>query len=135
LLQKLNSINLEKMKIPGSRFLVATLFCASAAFVIAADFKSKILQATERLTITVPADHFLKIQNFTQEAPATTRGFVTTTSDGLTANAVLTAAIIDPMATPGSLEVINSVVIAGPANVTVTCGDSTCFVSYRKDSE
>jgi hypothetical protein len=133
LLQKLNSISLEKVKIPGTRCLVAALFCASAAFVIASDFKSQILQANETLTITVRGDRFLKIQNFTQEAPATSRGFVSVTTNSLTAN-VLTAAIIDPMATPGSLEVINSVVIAGPASVRVTCGDSSCFISYRKDS-
>jgi hypothetical protein len=104
---------------------------------MAGDFKSVILQANAVLpTITVPADHFLKIRNFTQEGPATSRGVVTvtTTSNGLTAN-VLTAAIIDPEATPGSLEVINSVVIEGPASVTVTCGDTTCFVSYKKDSD
>jgi hypothetical protein len=44
---------------------------------------------------------------------------------------VLAAAILDM--TP--LEVINNVVIAGPADVTVTCDPSaTCFVSYKKDS-
>jgi hypothetical protein len=137
LLQKRNRINLEKVKIPGTRFLVAALFCAFATFVMAGDFKSVILQANAVLpTITVPADHFLKIRNFTQEGPATSRGVVTvtTTSNGLTAN-VLTAAIIDPEATPGSLEVINSVVIEGPASVTVTCGDTTCFVSYKEDSD
>ena len=51
-----------------------------------------------------------------------------------TAN-VLTAAILDPSNT-SSLEVINDVVIAGPADVTVTCGDGTdCFIAYRKGSE
>jgi hypothetical protein len=125
------------VKISGTRFLVAAFLCGSAAFVVAGDFKSKILQANEMLSIIVPVDHFLKIRNFTQEG-GNQRGWVsvTTTANGLTAN-VLTAAIIDPMATAGSLEVINSVVIEGPANVTVTCGnaDASCFVSYRKDSD
>jgi hypothetical protein len=138
LLQNLNRISLESVEIYAARFLVSVFFCASAAFAVADDdFKSKILQANDRLSITVPVDHFLKIRNFTQEG-GNQRGLVTvtTTSNGLTAN-VLTAAIIDPMAAAGSLEVINSVVIEGPANVTVTCGnaDASCFVSYRKDSD
>jgi hypothetical protein len=47
---------------------------------------------------------------------------------------VLSAAIIDSAAT-ATLEVINSVVIAGPAYVTVTCGDATgsCFITYKKE--
>ncbi len=45
---------------------------------------------------------------------------------------VLVAAILNK----SPLEVINSVVIAGPADVTVTCPDASaiCFVSYKKDS-
>ena len=47
---------------------------------------------------------------------------------------VLAAAIIDTDPSI-SVEVINDVVIDGPANVTVTCGTgATCFVTYRKDS-
>ena len=45
---------------------------------------------------------------------------------------VLAAAILSmPTA-----EVINSAVIAGPADVSVTCGDTTgsCFISFKKDS-
>jgi len=47
---------------------------------------------------------------------------------------VLTASIVD---NPTTLEPVNSVVIAGPATVNVTCGSdaTTCFVSYRKESE
>ena len=53
-------------------------------------------------------------------------------SSGQSVN-VLAAAIIgtDP-GTP--VEVINNIVVDGPANVTVTCGTSaTCFVTYRKE--
>jgi hypothetical protein len=36
------------------------------------------------------------------------------------------------MAAQGALEVVNDIVIAGPATVTVTPGDATCFITYRK---
>jgi len=64
------------------------------------------------------------------------RGVVMVTtppSSGTTVN-VLAAAVLNPAQQP---EVINNVVIAGPADVVVTCGASSmknCFISYKKDS-
>ena len=51
----------------------------------------------------------------------------------LTPVTVLSSAIVDP--TSPTVEVINSVVIAGPADVSFTCGTGggNCFISYKKD--
>ena len=118
------------------RVLVA-LFCFGfASAIFAGDFKSAVVIDGSPLgPIHVAGDHFLVIRNFTQEG-GTTRGLVNVydISTGQSAN-VLAAAIIDT--DPGTpVEVINNVVIDGPANVTVTCGTgATCFVTYRKGSE
>ncbi len=110
--------------------------CAFAGTTFAGDFNSMVVQASQSLpTITVPGDRFLVIRNFTQEVGAATRGSVSATTNGFTAT-VMTATIVDPMAAPGNLEVINNVVIAGPATVNVTCGDITsCFITYRKGTD
>lgn len=136
------------MKAPGTRCIIATLLFALAGFVFAGDFKSEIITGGHFLTINLSDDHFLVIRNFTQEG-GTGRGLVTVmTTAGLTAN-VLAATIIDsgtspaptatpsPTPTPLPLEVINNVVVAGPATITVTCPTdaTTCFVSYKKDSD
>src|SRR5205085_2306310 len=63
-----------------------------------------------------------------------TGGFVTVTTPPVSGSPVnvLNAAILDPANSP---EVINSVIIAGPADVSVTCGDAgNCFISFKKDS-
>jgi hypothetical protein len=46
---------------------------------------------------------------------------------------VLTASFVNT--TP--VEVINNVVVAGPASVSVTCPDlaATCFITYRKGDD
>jgi len=78
----------------------------------------------------------LVIRNFTQQVGATNRGSVSVTTNGLTINNAFTATIIDPAAPQGMLEVINNFVVAGPATVTVTCGDTTsCFITYRKGED
>jgi hypothetical protein len=71
------------------------------------------------------------IRNFTQEG-GTDRGFVTVNHN---VN-VLTAAILTSDPTQGTEEVINTVIIAGPADVTVTCGTTTgnCFITFKKES-
>jgi hypothetical protein len=118
------------------RFLTSLFVFAFAAFANAGDFVSVVVQATQSLpTITVPGDRILVIRNFTQEAGGKTRGFVSVTTNGLTANNVLTATIVDPAAPQGTLEVINNVVIAGPATVTVNGGDTNCFITYRKGED
>jgi len=123
------------MKTTLARFLPIPFVLVSAAIVTAGDFNSVVMQADAALpTINVPADRFLIIRNFTQEVGATNRGTVSVTANGSTATA-LTASIVDPTAS-NSLEVINNIVVAGPAQVLVTCGDTTsCFISYRKGTD
>ena len=108
--------------------------CGFAGMTFADDFKSMVIASTA--TADLPRIHggqFMLIRNFTQE-DGSTRGFVAVTKppNGGTSVMVLTAAVLD--ASPP--DVINSVVIAGPADVSVTCGTTTgnCFISYRKDS-
>ena len=125
------------MKSLFARFLAA-LFCfVFAGLALAGDFKSAIIATGDTLPtpIHVSGDQFLVIRNFTQDG-GTTRGLVNVyqIATGQSAN-VLAATIIDPN-NPPALEVINNVVIAGPANVTVMCGDGTnCFITYKKGSE
>jgi hypothetical protein len=128
------------MKPPLARYLAAAFLFASATFLFADDFKSMVIAGGGSLDpIRVHGDQFMVIRNFTQEGSASsTRGVVTVTTRGGTVMMadVLTAAILDMSTTP-PLEVINSVVIAGPADVTVTCGApmmKNCFISYKKDS-
>jgi hypothetical protein len=116
--------------------ILALVLCGFAGTTFADDFKSVVVPPT--LSIRVHGDQFMVIRNFTQDMMGTTRGVVMVSAPPFTTSvSVLTAAILDPTNTmQGSLEVINSVVIAGPANVTVTCGTpaGNCFISYKKDS-
>lgn len=125
------------MKTTFVRFCAALVFCASAAFVTAGDFQSAIIMPGSSLPtpINVPDNRFLIIRNFTQDGGAP-RGVITANllDSGLMAN-VLAAAIVDPALKP---EVINNVVIAGPATVTVTCGTgaaTSCVLTYRKGND
>src|SRR3954468_17047456 len=125
------------MKANVFRSLVVVFLSASAGMVSAGEFKSAIISPGGSLSINVPGDHFLKIRNFTQEGGAT-RGLVTVTlNHGMSESAnVMSAAIVDPTLT-SALEVINDIIVGGPADVAVTCpADATqCFISYRKDVE
>jgi hypothetical protein len=118
------------------RLAPALLILIFSGFAFGDDFKSLTidpLMSSE--TIRVHNGQFMVVRNFTQENGAT-RGVVMVTkppsgSTPVNAVNVLTAALLtDPP------DVINSVVIAGPADVVFTCGDTTghCFVSYKKDS-
>jgi hypothetical protein len=124
------------MKI-SSRLLAAILIFSSAGFIHAGDFISQVVQAGSTFTISVPGDRFLVIRNFTQEGPTaaiTTRGTIMATDRmGLTGT-VLTTTIMDPDPTL-YLEPIDEVVIAGPSTVTVTGGDTNCFITYRKGQD
>ena len=115
--------------------------CAFAGTTFADDFKSVVIpgDGTGLAIHALPrvhGDQFMVIRNFTQEGTVSDpRGVVTVTqlSNMQMAN-VLSAAILDPSFSP---EVINNVVIAGPADVSVTCGASppgNCFISFKKDS-
>lgn len=96
------------------------------------DFRSETIAPNGTLALPrVHSDQFMLIRNFTQE-DGTTRGVVTVTkppSSG-TPVAILTAAIL----TASPPDIVNSVIIAGPADVSVTCGDTgNCFISFKKD--
>jgi hypothetical protein len=129
------------MKTTLARFFAVFFFCASATFSRAGDFQSAVIIAGTPLPIiNVPNDRFLVIRNFTQVGPTpTSRGTVMVTIGSSSAVTILTAAIVDPSTTtspPGSLEVINNVVVAGPATVTATCpAGATCFITYRKGED
>src|SRR6266700_906695 len=130
------------MEIFFGRFLVACVLLGAASFVFAGEFKSHIITSSP-LTITVQDDHFLRISNFTQQG-GVDRGVVTVTVNdqtdqtgqtGQTAN-VLTASRIDSStggASQNPPEIINRVIIAGPAQVTVApVLGATLFITYRK---
>jgi hypothetical protein len=115
--------------------IVVSLFSCFAV-AVANEYKSFVLSAASSLSspIDVPDSRFLVIRNFTQSG-GTNRGTVSVTIGRSTAT-VLTASFIPPDNTT-TAEPVNSVVIAGPATVNVTCGSdaTTCFVSYRKEAE
>jgi hypothetical protein len=123
------------MKIPIERWLLPFLFFGATSFVFAGQFKSKIITSSP-LMITVPADRFLRVWNFTQQG-GVDRGVVSVTlEDGQTAN-VLAATRIDSSSfasvSPSPQEVINRVTIAGPAQVTIApVLGATLFITYRK---
>jgi hypothetical protein len=112
------------------RFFLLLSVAGFAGAIFAADFKSAII-TTSALTISVPDGHILHIRNFTQEG-GSERGVVTVTINNQTAN-VLNAAIIDTTVPP---EIINQIVIAGPATVTVQpILGATLFISFRKEQD
>jgi hypothetical protein len=124
------------IKMHLSRWLVA-FFLLNAGFVFAGGFKSKII-TTSPVTITVPDDRFLKITNFTQEG-GTERGMVRVNLSGDAGGAVnvLAATRIDLSTGINSQafpEIINSVVIAGPAEVRVApVIGATLLITYKKE--
>ena len=129
------------MKTLTVRSVIALIIVVGASFAFANPFKTKIITgSSSALVITVPDDHFLKITNFSQQG-GTDRGVVSVTltgdENGGTAN-VLTATRIDlstGMNSQIAPEVINRVIIAGPAQVTVTpVTGATLFITYRKES-
>jgi hypothetical protein len=124
-------------KLASVRYLFVFVFLTLAEFSAAGDFVSVIVQANQQPTqITVPGDRFLVIRNFTQESGAAIRGTVTVDTSTFTGVTVLTATLLNPNnTTPGSLEVVNDIVIAGPATVNVNSGDTNCFITYRKGTD
>jgi hypothetical protein len=130
------AIKISNMKSAILRVLFVLIFCTLTKFAAAGDFVSMVIQPSDTpLMITVPADRFLAVRNFTQQGPTasvTMRGYVSVTSP-FTAT-VLTTTIVD-QTNMSALEPINDVVIAGPATVMVNPGDSTCFITYRKGTD
>ena len=120
----------------SSRLLAVAFVLIAVNSVRAGDFISQVVQAGSSFTINVPGDKFLVIRNFTQEfsASTTVRGTVTATDrTGLTGT-VLTATLADTNPID-FLEPVNEVIIAGPSTVTVTGGDTNCFITYRKGQD
>jgi hypothetical protein len=112
--------------------LIAVLFCICVPFTFAGDFHSESFTAPLP-DINVAAHRFLRIRNFTQDGTGA-RGAVKVTVGTSPATTVLSAAII----TTGAAvpETINSIVIAGPATVTITAGvGGTTFITYTKEHE
>jgi hypothetical protein len=120
--------------------ILAIALCAITGTTFADDFKSITIPGdgaatTETALTRVHGDQFLFVRNFTQE-DGTTRGVVIVSqpnsNTGMPVN-VLAAALLDQSM---PTEVINTVVIAGPADVSVTCGASpgkNCFISFKKE--
>jgi|ERR1051326_1473347 hypothetical protein len=121
------------MKTIAASGLVVLLVCLLTKLAVANDFKSQSFTGALP-TIRVPGDRLMIIRNFTQDT-AGTRGTVIVTPDGQSAALVLAAAIADPNAAQGLLETLNTVVVAGPANVDIACATGTCFISYRKEAD
>lgn len=118
--------------------LLAALFVISFGSLIRADdFVSQVVQAGASFTINVPGNRFLVVRNFTQEGPTgaiTTRGTVTATDSTGLMGTVLTTTIMDTDPTL-LLEPIDDIVITGPSTVTVTAGNTNCFITYRKGQD
>jgi hypothetical protein len=95
-------------------------------------FHTKIIESSSNpLVIVVAENVFLQIRNFTQEG-GTSRGAVTATIDGQTAN-VLAASQINTTTLTVAGETINRVLIAGPATVRVNpVAGATVTITYRK---
>ncbi len=118
--------------------LLAALFVFSfVSFVHAGNWISRVVQVGDTFAVEVPGGHFLVIRNFTQEGTfsvITTRGQITATDKNGFSGTVITATIADT--DPGTvLEPVNEVVVAGPSTVTVTGGNTSCFLTYRKGEE
>ena len=118
------------------RLLVVIFVFSFAGLVRAGDFVSMVLNANQVLgPITVAGDRVLRIRTFTQEVGGTNRGTVSVTANGSTNPIAFVASIADPNS-GNILDPVNVFVAAGPATVTVTCGDTTsCFISYEKGEE
>jgi hypothetical protein len=120
-----------KPVLPRALAILLSLF-ASAAVVFAGPFHTKIITSgSEPVVLILAQNVFLQVKNFTQEG-GTTRGTVAVTVDGQTAN-VLTASQINATSVAVVPEIINRIVIAGPATVTINpVADATLTITYRK---
>lgn len=118
------------------RWLIAFFFVGIASLVFAGPFKSRII-VNSPLEINVSDDQVLRVWNFTQVGGAD-RGAVAVTIDSHTTN-VLTASRIDTVSSgtlsQDSPDVVNQVVIAGPAEVAIApVLGATLFITFRKDT-
>lgn len=117
-------------------FRIAALACCGFVGTTSADDFKSITITGSGSPVDLPrihGDQFMLIRNFTQDVAESPRGVVTVTRPptSVTPVNVLAAAIL----TASPPDVINSVVIAGPADVTATCPtDAICFISFKKAS-
>lgn len=113
--------------------LVSVVLIAHSA--LAGPFHTRIITASdEPLTLSIAQNVFLRIRNFTQEG-GITRGAVMVTIGDQTAN-VLSASQINTNSIATAPEVLNRVVIAGPAIVTVNpVVGATLAITYQKVRE
>jgi hypothetical protein len=119
------------------RSLIAVLFCVCVRFTLAGDFHSVVVPSATPLAITIPDQHFIRIRNFTQDVAFPPRGTVSVKlGTGAIPINVMTASFVNPNATVTQIEPINSVVIAGPATVTITAAAGTnTVVTYIKQHD
>ena len=131
------------MKMFAIRYFVVLTFLAAAAVGFANPFKSKIISSDDSvLEITVPADHFMRITNFTQDG-GTDRAVVQVGLPGDAPNGgatnVLTATRIDFSTganAQNAPEINNRVTIAGPAIVRIRpVVGAKLFITYRKERD
>lgn len=121
------------MNASSKMVLGAAAVAIATASLWAGDFHSEVITSST-LTVNINDGHFIKIWNFTQEG-GSQRGVVAATTNSGTAN-VLSASVIDSTSAPGSstLEPVNQVVIAGPAQINVApVSGATLFITYRKE--
>jgi hypothetical protein len=124
---------LNQMKRHTASLLIA-FFCLTVSSVtFAGEFNSKIITSDgDALTLTIPDEHFLRIRTFTQQG-GTERGVVAVSVNGGQTTNVLTAALIDESVAPES---IKRVVVAGPAQVTVSpVPGATLFITYIRAAD
>jgi hypothetical protein len=131
------------MKMLALRCLVGLTLLVAVTVAFANPFKSKIISGTDSLLeIIVPADHFMKITNFTQDG-GIDRAVVEVTLPGDTENGgttnVLTATRVDFSTGNNSQlspEINNRVTIAGPARVRIMpVPDAKLFITYKKERD
>ena len=110
-------------------------FVALAAFAQAGQFKSVFITGNHG-PVHILDNELMVIRNFTQDTAGSSRGYVTFNNRDSDRINVLTASIIDSTAPEGSQEVINSIIIAGPAIVNFHCEDTgaRCFATFKIDS-
>jgi hypothetical protein len=119
------------------KFFVGAFVIVMGSLALAGSFQSRFVGANPAGPIHVAENEFMLVRNFTQEGSGASRGYVTWNDPTNNAPAikVLDAAIVNGSPSPAPEEVVNSIIIAGPANVRFVCGDSAqCLATFKIDS-
>jgi hypothetical protein len=122
------------MKSALVRSLIAVLFCVCVRLTLAGDFHSAVISTGASLPdITVADQHFIRIRNFTQDNNGT-RGTVTVKLG--TSGAPVVVLVAAAQTTSAAPEAVNSIVIAGPATITIKASlTGNTFVTYIKEKD